>query len=41
MITFAEILPLYLTGVAIALPLIALNMWRRTPILRLNLRNGR
>jgi len=41
MITFAEIFPLCLTGLAMAVPLIALNMWRRTPILRLNIRSGR
>jgi hypothetical protein len=38
MITFAELVPLYLTALAVTLPVIALKTWRRPRILTLNLR---
>jgi len=41
MITFAELVPLYLTALALTLPMIAWRTWRRPRILRLDLRNGR
>ena len=41
MITFAELVPLYLTALAMMLPVIVLKTWRRPRILTLNLRNGR
>ena len=41
MITFAELVPLYLTALAIALPLIALRTWRRSRIITLALTQAR
>jgi hypothetical protein len=37
MITLAELIPLYLTALAITLPMIALRTWRRGRILTLDL----
>lgn len=40
-IDFAELAQLYLIALSVAVPLIAVRVWRRQPILRLNLlRNG-
>jgi hypothetical protein len=41
MITFAELVPLYLTALAVTLPLITFRTWRRERVLTLNLRNDR
>jgi hypothetical protein len=40
MITLAELVPLYLTALAVTLPLIAFRTWRRGRILTLDLRKG-
>ena len=41
MITFAELVPLYLIALAIMLPVIALKTWRRPKLCTLNLRRDR
>ncbi len=40
MITLAELVPLYLTALAITIPVIAFRTWRHGPILTLDLRKG-
>lgn len=41
MITFAELVPLYLTALALMLPVIAFRTWRRGRLLTLDLRRER
>ena len=41
MITLAELLPLYLIALSVALPVIAFRTWRHERILTLNLLDGR
>jgi hypothetical protein len=41
MITFAELVPLYLTALAVMVPILVLRTWRRERLLTLDLRRER